>query len=303
MQGSGIPGVDMGSAIIKMNDDGSFNLLVGATDLGTGSDTILAQISAEVLHVPVDKIVVYSSDTDFTPFDPGAYASSTTYISGMAVKKASEDVLKQILTVASKLLDSPVETLKVENGGIVVSPSGKKVTFSDIALHSLYAENQFQISATASHVTCDSPPPFGAQFVELEIDTETGQVKVKKVVTVIDCGVPINPKLAKGQVEGAIATAIGYALTERMIFDENGKMLNPNLRNYKIQSIKDIPEMITEFVETFEPTAPFGAKSVAEIPTNGIAPAIANAIYDAIGIRLRELPFTPEKVLKALKSK
>ena len=301
IQASGIPRIDMGAASIKMNEDGSFNLLVGAADIGTGADTALAQIAAEVLSVPLSDILVYSGDTDLTPFDVGAYASSTVYISGNAVKKAAEEVKKQILMVASDLLMTNVSQLALVDKKII-APSGKSVTLEDIALHSFYAENQFQIMGTASHVSPYSPPPFAAQFASVEVDIETGIVKILKFVTAVDCGTSINPNLSEGQIEGAVAQALGYALTEEMLYDEFGKMKNPNLSDYRIFTAKDMPELVTILVPTHEPTGPFGAKSVAEIGINGAAPAIANAIFDAVGIRIRTTPFTPEKVLAAIQA-
>lgn len=299
LQASGIPGVDMGAASLKMNEDGSFNLLVGATDLGTGADTVLAQIAAEELGVEVDRIITYSSDTDFTPFDPGAYASSTTYISGGAVKKAAAQVKQQILDVASRLLEEPVDNLRCE-AGTVVSLTGQRISYEEICLSSLYQKDQFQIMAVASHTSYDSPPPFAATFAEVEVDPETGIVRVVKIVSAIDCGVPINPATAEGQVEGAVAQALGYALTEEMPFDERGRMLYTDFKNYRIYTAADMPEITAILVKTYEPTGPFGAKAIAEIPINGPAPAIANAIAHAVGVRLRQLPFTPERVWHAL---
>ncbi len=301
MQGSSIPEIDMGSAYIKMNEDGSFNLLVGATDLGTGSDTVLAQIAAEVLGVPTEKVVVYSSDTDLTPFDVGAYASSTTYLSGMAVKKAAAKVRAQILEVASKMLGTGADGLELREEH-VIGPKGR-LPLWQVAVHALYEEDQFQIAASASHVTHRSPPPFAAHFAEVEVDTETGKVRVVRYVAAVDCGTAINPKLAEGQTEGAVLNGISYALTERYIFDGSGRMKNASFARYGIFSTADLPEIQTILVPTYEPTGPFGAKSVSEISINGPAPAIANAIYDAVGIRLRSLPFTPERVLAALESK
>ncbi|MDI6783895.1 MAG: molybdopterin-dependent oxidoreductase [bacterium] len=302
MQGSGIPGVDMGGARIKMNEDGSFNLLIGATDLGTGSDTILAQIAAETLAVDVAQILVYSSDTDFTPFDKGAYASSTTYISGMAVKKTAELVKQKILQVAAEILNEPIDNFSCTDA-TVVSKSGKKVTYQKIMNRSLYSANQFQIEAEASHMSYESPPPFAAHFAEVAVDTETGLVQVLNYVAAVDAGVVINPNLAEGQTEGAVLNGIGYALSEQMIFDKTGKMVNPSLHDYRIFSTKDVPPIKTILIPTYEPSGPFGAKSVAEISINGPLPAIANAIYDACGIKLRKPPFTPEKVLLALKAR
>jgi putative selenate reductase molybdopterin-binding subunit len=299
LQASGIPGVDMGAASIKMNEDGSFNLLVGATDIGTGADTVLAQIAAEELAVDVDRIIMYSSDTDFTPFDPGAYASSTTYISGGAVKKAAAQVKQQILEVAGRLLEERLENLRCE-AGTVVSSMGQRISFEDICLSSLYQRDQFQIMAVASHMSYDSPPPFAATFAEVEVDAETGVVRVVKIVSAVDCGVPINPVTAEGQIEGAVTQALGYALTEEMPVDQRGRMLHTDFQNYRIFTAADMPEIKPILVKTYEPTGPFGAKAIAEIPINGPAPAIANAIANAVGVRLRELPFTPEKVLRAL---
>lgn len=300
MQGSGIAGIDMGSATIKMNDDGSFNLLVGATDLGTGSDTVLAQIAAGTLSVDVNKIIVYSSDTDLTPFDKGAYASSTVYISGGAVKKAAEILKNNILGIACELLQEEKEDLICKDGIVVSKKSGKSISYSDIANRSFYTTKQTQLTASASHVSYISPPPFAAHFAEVEVDTETGKVRVIKYVAAVDCGVAINPKLAEAQAEGAIINGIGYALCEKMVFDKQGRMINPNFRDYKICTALDIPEIEIILIPTYEPTGPFGAKSIAEININGPLPAIANAIYNACGIRLREAPFTPENVLKAL---
>ncbi|MBI4469667.1 MAG: molybdopterin-dependent oxidoreductase [Acidobacteria bacterium] len=302
MQASGIPGVDMGAASIKMNEDGSFNVLVGATDLGTGADTMFAQIAAEVLGVEVNQVLVYSSDTDMTPFDPGAYASSTTYISGGAVKKAAEQVREQILQVGSKLLEIRPEDLRCE-GGWVVATSGEKISFADICLSSLYQKDQFQIMAVASHLSYDSPPPFAAVFAEVEVDMETGVVRVIKLVSAIDCGVAINPQMAEGQIEGAVTQAMGYALTEEMVHDDGGRMLNQDFKNYRIYTAADMPELVTILAETYEPTGPFGAKAIAEIPIDAPAPAIANAIFNATGVRMRQPPFTPEKVLRAIRER
>jgi putative selenate reductase molybdopterin-binding subunit len=300
MQGSGIPKIDMASASMKMNEDGSFNLFVGATDIGTGSDTILAQIAAEVLQVPVESIVVLSSDTDLTPFDTGAYASSTTYISGTAVQKCALEVLKQIFWTAARMLDRDIEQLSLDCGKVVDRKNGKELSFEEIAYHATYIEDQFQIQGHASHTSTQSPPPFIAQFAEVELDLKTGKVAVVKFVSVVDCGQPINPKLVEGQVEGSVLQGLGYALTEDYAIDSKGKMLNPRFWDYKIFTAADTPEMITIIVDSHEESGPFGAKSVGEIAINGPAPAIANAIFDASGIRLYELPMTPERVWKTL---
>ncbi|MFQ6605255.1 MAG: xanthine dehydrogenase family protein molybdopterin-binding subunit [Fidelibacterota bacterium] len=296
-QASGIAGIDMGSVFMKMNEDGSFNLNVGATDIGTGSDTALAQIAAEILHVPVEKIIVLSSDTDTTPFDTGAYASSTTYISGAAVKKAAEDILHQILEQGKKILGVRKARIVANE---VVAPDGRSISYQDICTKSFYTHHQRQIQATASRISYDSPPPYNATFADVTVDTETGLVCVNRIVSVTDAGQVINPQMAEGQVEGAIPQALGMALSEFMIFDDQGRAIHRDFERYHIHTSIDMPEIIVEFVHTNEPTGPFGAKAVAEIPINGPAPAVANAIYNACGVRLRHLPITPEAILREL---
>jgi len=301
MQGSGIPLIDMGSASMKMNDDGSFNLDIGATDIGTGSDTILAQIAAEVLGVGLDKMIVLSSDTDRTPFDVGAYASSTTYISGAAVKKCAEKIKEQILSVAAKMLNSAKNELYLAEGKVIDSKQNTELSLAEVATHSFYTKDQFQIQANASHVVEQSPPPFIAQFTEVEVDKKIGKVRIIKFVSAVDCGQAINPKLAEGQIEGAAVNGICYALTEQYKFSAGGSLLNKSFRDYKIWTAADMPEFKTFIVESHEETGPFGAKSVGEIGINGPMPAIANAIYDAVGVRLYEAPFTPEKIYREMK--
>ncbi len=299
MQGTAIPNLDMGAASIKMNDDGSFNLLVGATDLGTGSDTVLTQMAAEVLGCEPEDIITYSSDTDFTPFDKGAYASSTTYISGAAVVEAARKVADQIRTVAGRMLDVPAtEVILAERRAW--APDGRSVTLAQVALESLHHSQQHQIMAVGSWVSPDSPPPFAAQFADVTVDVETGQVTVNKLVMVLDCGMIVNPATATGQVEGGMTQALGYALCEEMVFDERGRMLNPRFGDYRVFTADEMPPMVVRFVQTCEPTHPFGVKAVAEIPLDGVGPAVANAVYDALGVQITRLPLTPERVWRAL---
>ena len=293
MQGSGIAGIDWASAFLKMNEDGSFFLQVGAADVGGGADTVLAQIAAETLGVSLDKIVITSGDTDTTPFDVGAYASSTTIISGGAVKKAAEKVREQVLRMAAKMLETPVENLTCgDNRVSAVGESKKSATMTEIALHAMYKEKT-QIMDGASHFNTDSPPPFCATFAEVEVDTQTGKVRVLHMATAVDPGVAINPAQAEGQVEGAVAQGLGYALTEELVLDDAGRPVNPNFLDYKIFGAKDMPKLTTILVETDEPLGPYGAKSISEVPINGPAPAIANAIFHAIGVRFRKLPIRP----------
>ena len=300
MHGSGIAGLDMAAATLKMNDDGSFNLLVGATDLGTGSDTILAQIAAEVLGIPVDDLIVYSSDTDFTPFDKGAYASSTTYISGEAVRKTAIQIRDQIREHAAGMLgmDQP-ERLELHDRK-VFTPDGRSVSLGEVALSSLHQREQHQIMATASNMSYKSPPPTAAQFAEVVVDTETGGVTVERLLMVVDCGRVINPITAAGQVEGGMAQALGFALYEDMKFDQEGHLVNARFGPYRLLKANEMPMIDVIFVQTDDPSGPFGAKSVAEISIDGVAPALVSAIHDATGGWVRELPATPERVLRSI---
>lgn len=303
MQGTAIPYLDMGAASIKMNDDGSFNLLLGATDLGTGSDTVIAQMVAEVLGVPLDDVLTYSSDTDFTPFDKGAYASSTTYISGAAAVKAAEQVAQRIRVRAAKMLDV-VEASSIRLADQkAYATDGRFVPLSEVALDTLHRADQEQIMGIGSYVSPSSPPPFAAQFAEVTVDLETGVVAVDKLVMAVDSGVIVNPLTASGQVEGGMTQALGYALCEEMRFDAVGVALERDLDRYHILRANEIPELTTIFVETFEPSHPFGVKAVAEIPMDGVAPAVGNAIMNAVGACPDEIPATPERVWRALGAK
>ncbi|HEX2963305.1 MAG TPA: molybdopterin cofactor-binding domain-containing protein [Ignavibacteriales bacterium] len=302
MQGSAIPEVDMASAYMKMNDDGSFNLLVGATDLGTGSDTILSQIACEVLDTPLSKIIVTSSDTDFTPFDKGAYASSTTYLSGQAVKKCAEEIRRQILKTGAEILNIEEDNAIISDSSVVSKDGLYKATFEEICRYSYYGKNQYQIQAAASHTSPKSPPPFAAHFAEIEVDTLTGIIRVLKYVAAVDCGIPINPTLAEGQAEGAIVSGLAYALFEDYYFSEKGKLLNDTFGKYGVMTASDIPSIEVFLVNSYEETGPFGAKSVSEININGALPSVANAFYNATGRRLFRAPFTPERVLTALEN-
>ena len=304
MQGSGIPLIDMGAATIKLNEDGSFNVLYGGTDIGTGLDTVVAQIVSETLGVKPEQIIVYAADTDVTPFDKGAYASSGTFISGGAVYNTALKVREQILEVTKEIFgEFDTKDFILKDGFVISEKSGKKVSLSEIAYQTLYLKKQQQIMATNSFVSDSSPPPFAAHFIEIEVDKETGIITPIKYVAAVDCGVAINPELAKGQIIGSIVNGIGYALTEEYKFSQTGKLINSNFMEYRIPSSRDIPDIKTILVETYEPKGPYGAKSVAEININGPIPAIGNALYNALGIRIHKLPYTPEKVLEALKNK
>ena len=299
MQGSGIPNLDMGAASIKMNDDGSFNLLMGATDLGTGSDTVLGQIAAEILGCSLDDLIITSSDTDMTPFDVGAYASSTTYISGGAVARAAEQVAEAIKAVAADMFGVDPEELTLHDNAAWTA-SGHSVSLRDIAMQALHRHNQHQIMGQASFISPVSPPPFAAQFAEVTVDTETGQVTADRLLIALDSGQIINPLTASGQSEGGMLQALGYGLTEELIYDDEGRTVNTSFDDYRVLRADEAPPMETIFVETFEPSHPVGAKSVAEIVVNGVAPALLNAVYDATGVMLKQVPITPERVWRAL---
>jgi putative selenate reductase molybdopterin-binding subunit len=266
-------------------------------------------MAAEVLGVTLDDLIVYSSDTDFTPFDKGAYASSTTYISGAAVVNAAEKVAKRVQHRAAMMLNEKGEGPAVDEGEIHLEDrkayalDGRFVTFEEIGHHSLHHANQEQIMAVGSYVSPVAPPPFAAQFAEVTVDTETGMVVVDKLVMAVDSGIIVNPVTASGQIEGGMAQALGYAVCEEMVYDEKGWARERNLRDYHIFAAHEMPDLQTIFVETFEPSHPFGVKAVAEIPMDGVAPAVGNAILNACGADLDVIPATPERVWRALKTK
>jgi putative selenate reductase molybdopterin-binding subunit len=303
MHGSAIPFVDMGGCSMKINDDGSFNLAAGAADLGTGADTVMSQIAAEVLGVPLEDIIAYTGDTDHTPFDVGAYASSTTYISGMAVKKAADELRWKIKKRAARMLgvDQPCE-IELRDRRCWAA-DGRSVSLEEVALDTLHTVDQEQLVGNGSHFSEDCPPPFAAQFVEAEVDIDTGQVTVIKMVMAVDCGVAINPITASGQVEGGMVQALGYAHCEEFAFDTNGAMTNASFGPYKIYRADEMPEIEVFLVQTMEDSGPFGAKAVAEIPKDGVAPALRAAIFNATGVGINDLPFTPERVWAALHDK
>ena len=302
MQGSGIPHIDMGSATLELQDDGFFKLLLGATDLGTGSDTILAQIAAEELGVSSDDIIVYSSDTDRTPYDVGAYASSTTYVTGNAVIRAARKMIQQLKEAASIKFDVPADRIEFDGKELRTADINRSISLKEFSYDTLYHDgpNMHTLSATGSYSGDVSPPPYMAGFCEVEVDTETGKVDVLDYVAITDCGTPINTGLAKVQVEGGLMQGIGMTLYENVVLAKNGKMLSNNFMHYKIPTREDVKQLRVELAESYDPTGPFGAKSVGEIGIDTPLAAISNAVYNATGVRVRNLPLTPEKILKAL---
>ena len=299
MQGSGIPLIDMGSATIKLNDDGFYNLMVGATEIGQGSDTVLSQIAAEALMTSVDKMIIYSSDTDLTPFDVGAYASSTTFVSGNAVLKAANDLKKLMIEEAARMFKAEINDIEFD--GETFRCKEKEMSLRDFSNEITYSHEQKQLQVTSSYVGHKSPPPFMAGFIKIEIDKETFEINVLDYVSVVDCGTTINPMLAKGQVDGAIVQGLGMAMFEEVRYSKNGKLISSDLLNYKIPTRLDIKNLNTQFVDSYEESGPFGAKSVGEIGIDTPPAALANAVENAIGIRIKDLPITSEKIMKKKK--
>lgn len=299
MQGSGITSVDVGSATIKVNDDGFYTLAIGAADMGTGCDTILAQIAAEVLDCSIDEITVFSADTDTSPYDSGSYASSTTYITGKAVEQCALKVREQICKLGAELLKCP-ESEVVFDGKFVKREDSKEiqVSLTDIATAS-QCGNNIALEATVTNSSPLSPPPFMVGAAEVEVDLETGEAKVIDYAAAVDCGTPVNPNLARVQAEGGILQGIGMTLTENITYNKKGKLAENSLMQYKIPTRIDIGHIRVEFESSYEDAGPFGAKSIGEVVINTPLPAVADAIFNATGTRFYELPITPEKIAMA----
>lgn len=296
MQGSGISDVDLASVELRLNDDGFYTLMIGASDMGTGCDTILAQIAAESLGCDLDNIVVQGVDTDLSPYDKGSYASSTTYITGMAVVKACESMKQKILTEGARLLGSELADAEFQGNQVVVLKDNRRIALVDIANQGLVGTNNY-ITAGANHSSPVSPPPYMSGIVEIELDQQTGKVEIVEFVGVVDSGTLINPTLARVQTEGGIAQGIGMALLEDVQYDSRGRMMNDSFLQYKIPTRIDVGKISVEFESSYEPTGPFGAKSIGEVVINTPCPAIANAVYNATGLNMRSLPITSEKII------
>ncbi|MBD9228698.1 MAG: aldehyde oxidase [Clostridiales bacterium] len=333
MQGSGISSVDVGSATIKVNDDGFYTLSIGAADMGTGCDTILAQIAAEVLECSVNEITVFGADTDTSPYDSGSYASSTTYVTGKAVEKCALQVREQICKLGAQMMNCPENEVvfdgkvvrrekksavdpekaagihvvderensnpqpeNVENLG---SAEKQQVSLADIATASMCG-NGIALEATVTNSSPISPPPFMVGAAEVEVDLETGEAKVIDYAAAVDCGTPVNPNLARVQAEGGILQGIGMALTENITYNKLGKLAENSLMQYKIPTRVDIGKIRVDFESSYENEGPFGAKSIGEVVINTPLPAVADAIYNATGTRFYELPITPEKIAMAV---
>ena len=299
MQGSCISYVDVGSATVKLNEDGGYNLVIGAADMGTGCDTILAQMVAECMECSVDDVAVFGADTDASPYDSGSYASSTTYVTGKAVEKACADLKKNICAIASEMLSCPAEEVVFERGQVRRIETEQTVSLEQIAYKSQVC-NTTPAEATAAHTSPVSPPPYMVGMVEIELDKLTGQVTVLDYMAVVDCGIPINPALARIQTEGGIVQGIGHTLMENVTYDRNGRPVESSFMQYKLPTRLDMGKLKVEFEHSYEPTGPFGAKSIGEIVINTPAPALAHAIFRATGVWHRELPITPEKIALSL---
>ena len=295
MQGSCISNVDVGSATIKLGEDGVYNMSIAAADMGTGCDTILAQMAAECLDCDLDDIAVSGADTDTSPYDSGSYASSTAYITGKAVEKTALHLIEEMKQTAAQMLECNVDDTRFEGDYVSCISTGKTVTTAEIGVHSMCANNH-ALQVTESHYSPVSPPPFMVGMAEVEIDKETGELELIDYVAVVDCGTPLNPNLARVQVEGGLGQGIGMALYENVQYTDNGRMMNNSLMQYKIPARVDVCKLRVEFESSYEQSGPFGAKSIGEIVINTPSPALAHAVANATGIWVRELPITPEKI-------
>ncbi|HIT72693.1 MAG TPA: molybdopterin-dependent oxidoreductase [Candidatus Fimicola cottocaccae] len=297
MQGSGISGVDVGSATIKVDDDGLYTLMIGSADMGTGCDTILAQIAADSLDCDLDNITVLAADTDASPYDSGSYASSTTYVTGKAVCKACEKLINIVKEEGAKAIG--VDASDVDFDGKRVFCGDKEISIADLAVKS-QCGTRTALEVTVSHSSPISPPPFMVGMVEIELDKETGHIEIIDYVAVVDCGTPINTNLARVQVEGGLGQGIGMALFEDIQYSEKGRMYNNSFMQYKLPARNDVGTLRVEFESSYEETGPYGAKSIGEIVINTPSPALAHAVYNATGVYIHELPITPEKIVMGM---
>lgn len=303
MQGSAISNVDVASATIKVNDDGFYSLDIGATDMGTGCDTILAQIAAEALECPVDEVVTHGVDTDTSPYDSGSYASSTTYLTGMAVYKTCQTLIEKMKEKAARMLgDVKAEDLDFTGDAIIDRATGRQVTRKELG-NAAMITNDIALEATETHFSPVSPPPYMAGAAVVDVDPGTGEITLVDYAAVVDCGTVINPALARVQAEGGLVQGIGMTLTEDVIMDKRGRLQTNSFMQYRIPTRQDVCDIKVEFAPSYEPTGPYGAKSIGEIVINTPGPAIAEAVHQATGVYFRELPIIAEKVYKGLKAK
>ena len=295
MQGSAISHVDVASVTIKVNDDGFYSMMIGATDMGTGCDTILAQMAADCLDTHVDNIVVYGVDTDISPYDSGSYASSTTYLPGNATIKTCQMLREKIIAAGAEMLEIDIEDADFDGEKVYSVKEEKSITLKDIANNVMCYSNH-TLTATAKEKTPVSPPPYMAGAVEIELDKETGHVEIIDYAACVDCGTVINPALATVQTEGGLVQGIGMALYEDVQYDKRGRILNDSFMQYKIPTRLDMGKIRVEYESSYEPSGPFGAKSIGELVINTPSPALCHAIYNASGVWINELPMTSEKI-------
>lgn len=300
MQGSAISGVDVGSATIKVNDDGFYSLMIGAADMGTGCDTTLAQVAAECLDCQVEDIIVHGVDTDVSPYDSGSYASSTAYLTGMAVAKTCEALRRKILEKGAQYLESSPEEVEFDGKKVFIPGTDRFISLKDIGNRCM-CNNRDALEATETHSSPVSPPPFMVGMAEVEVDRETFEIRLVDYVAVVDCGTALNPNLVRVQTEGGLSQGIGMALYEDVTYTEKGRVCEDSFMQYKIPSRLDVGRIRVEMESSYEPTGPFGAKSIGEVVINTPAPAIASAVCHACGVQVRELPVTPEKIYLAKK--
>ena len=298
MQGSGITGVDVGSATLKLNDEGFFTMNIGAADMGTGCDTILSQIAAEVLECDTDDITVFGADTDISPYDSGSYASSTTYVTGKAVEKCALELKSRIEKLGAKLLKCDVDDVTYENNLVRCDSTGDTVSLADISTASMCG-NDISLSVTYTHSSPISPPPYMVGAAEVEVDLLTGESKVIEYDACVDCGTPVNPNLARVQAEGGILQGIGMTMSENITYSDKGKLYENSFLQYKIPSRMDIGHINVDFESSYEVAGPFGAKSIGEVVINTPLPAITDALSHAAGKRFYTLPITPEQIAMA----
>ena len=305
MQGSGIPCVDVGTVTIRLSDEGHYNMMIGATDMGTGCDTILSQMAADCMDCDVKDIVVSGVDTDVSPYDSGSYASSTTYVTGMAVVKACKELREKIIAQGAELLGIPAKTADFDGACVYAAnednanDGSASISLKDISTKRMCGSG-LALEATVSHSSPTSPPPFMCGMAEVEVDLQTGKIELLEYKAAVDCGTVINPNLARIQAEGGIVQGIGMALFEDINYTDKGRLKENSFMQYKIPARVEIPALEVEFDSSYEPSGPFGAKSVGEVVMNTPLPAIVQAVYHATGLWFRELPITPEKVIRGL---
>ena len=300
MKGSGVAGYELAASLARLNEDGTVTLTMGASDIGQGAESAMAQIGAQAIGVNLEDVEVIAADTDRTLFDMGTYACSVTYVTGEAVRQAGADLKRRILKRAAGFMGKEARDLDIKDGKVYVKAKpGEFTTLKEVATSAVYGDEREQLAGIGNAEDFLSPPPFTAHFVEVKVDRQTGRVKIERYLNLTDIGAVVNPVAAEGQLEGSIVQGVGYALFEEVKIDKQGNILNPDFTNYKIPSALDLPKIETKFLKSYESSGPFGAKSAGEIGFGPVAPAIANAIYDAIGVRFRELPITREKIAMA----